>query len=196
MILIDGKSQMGKSTVADYIASRYDSEYRLVYTVEDYLNYLTELRDKWQKGLYNECQYRWVFWDEPQMEIPRTQFWSERNSIIQSITSSFGFLKPSLVMALPNIKGLSDMVMTNVLFRMTIQAKLDKDKNIIRKAWIKTCYFDERRNKFGWRLVEEHTIPRLQDIMQDKNYADQKIYNFFNTQLNKWREKLHIKEHI
>jgi len=189
IVLIEGKSQTGKSTLAKHIAERYDPNYTLVYTVDDVLNRIRELKDLWFARRYKMCKYRWLFWDEPECEIPKAQFWSERNSVIQSITSSFGFLKPSLVMALPNIKGLSDLIITNVLLRISISAKLKKGK-IIRKGWVRTSYFDERRQKFRWRLVEEHTIPILEDITKDRVYMKAKVNNFFNTQMERWQNKI------
>jgi len=187
MIIIDGKAQTGKSTLGDHIARKYDPNYKLVYTVEEILEYLHFLKDLWFSGRKEEIYNKWIFWDEPQLETPKQEYWSQRNQIIQAFTSSFGFLHNHLVLALPNVKGLSDMVLTNISLRFSVVSFLNKKKEIIRKAYVKMPMYNEMKRRFYWTTVEEHTIP---EWLMTKEYYDAKANNFFNTQLNKWDVKL------
>lgn len=61
MIVITGKSQTGKSTLARTICAKYDAEYTTVFTIEDLLNYLEKCKE-------NESSVRnkWIFFDEPE----------------------------------------------------------------------------------------------------------------------------------
>lgn len=189
IIIIDGKSQTGKSTLADFICSKYDGEYSLCYRVEDVLAHFEKLKEDWDAGDYINTRYRWIFWDEPQNEIPRLMFWSERNMVIQKLTSSFGFLKPSMIMALPNIKGLNEMILTNILFRITVRAFL-KDDDIIRRGYVKIPIFNEVKNKFFWTTVENFKIPEIiETTKDDSEYMKRKVTNFFN-QLVTWRKDI------
>lgn len=189
IILIDGRGQVGKSTLGDEIAGKYDPEYDLCYTTKDIVEHFKKLREKWKNGEIEDCLYRWIFWDEPQLEIPRMRFWSERNLMIQALTSSFGFLKPSLILALPNVKGISDMIVTNILFRITVKVGFDRDKKIVRKGYIKLPKFNEIKNKFYWTTAEIYTIPELTKVTEkNSDYMKRKMENFFNTQLSKWEK--------
>lgn len=189
IIIIDGKSQTGKSTLADWICKEQDREYSLCYKVEDVLKHFENLKEIWDSGKHMICWNRWLFWDEPQNEIPRLMFWSERNMVVQKLTSSFGFLKPSMVMALPNIKGLNEMILTNVLFRITVRAFLKK-KEIVRRGYVKIPIFNEIKNKFYWTTVENFKIPDLVEITKDNSeYMNRKVTNFF-TQLSAWRQDI------
>jgi hypothetical protein len=192
LIIIDGKSQTGKSTLAKKICGEYDPNFKLVFTVEDVVEYMEELGELYNAGKIEDALNRVMFWDEPQGDITK-KFWDERNEIIQQITSMWGFLKPMLVMALPNVSGLSDIILTNMLMRISIKARLDKtDGTIIRKAYVRIPWEDMKRNKWRWTItpVEVYTVPKLEDITQDKGYMDRKVNNFFNTQMTKWKTKL------
>jgi hypothetical protein len=193
IVLIDGRGQAGKSTLADFIAKRYDKNYKLVYTVEEIIDRYKKLAELWLSGDYINSMYRWTFWDEPQLEVPRMAFWSDRNMIAQQLSSSFGFLKPSLIMALPNIKGLSDMILTNILFRITVNVHTNDKDEIVRKGYIKKPKYSESRNKFYWTGVETYTIPDMPELTQfDSEYMKAKVNNFLNVQLKSWEQKLGI----
>jgi hypothetical protein len=187
MIIIDGKAQTGKSTLGDHIAKKYDPNYTLVYTVDDILNQLYKLRDLWFAGKMAEIYNRWIFWDEPQLETPKQEYWSQRNMIIQAFTSSFGFLHNHLILALPNIKGLSDIILTNLSLRFSVKSYLDRDKKVVRKAYVKVPLFNEMKQKFYWTTCEEYRIP---EWTLTKEYYDAKANNFFVNQLDKWKMKL------
>lgn len=190
IIIIDGKSQTGKSTLADWLCRQYDEDFALCYTVEDVLKHFEKIKNMYNNESDHGLAFnRWIFWDEPQNEIPRLMFWSERNMVIQKLTSSFGFLKPSMVMALPNIKGLSEMVITNILFRISVKAFLKKDE-VVRHGYVKVPLFNEIKNKFYWTVVEDFKIKELKEVTSDKSeYMKRKVTNFF-TQLEAWRKDI------
>jgi hypothetical protein len=199
LIIIDGKSQTGKSTLARYICKQFDENYKTFFTVNDLLNNLIEIKnnlkfenDKWI--LPKEMLNHWNFFDEPSLEFGTQEgFWNERNKIMIAYTSGFGFLHNHLVMALPNIKGLSDIILTNITFRITVTSRILKDNTVLRKAFIKTPIYDEFKNRYFWVTVEEYKIPIIQE---DKLYDSNKTNNFFNNQLPKWNERLNPKIEI
>lgn len=192
LIIIDGKSQTGKSTLARYICSEFDKDYKLFFTVDDILQYLAFLRNNLETKddkLFLPLIYqdKWTFFDEPQLETPRQSFWSDRNMILQAYTSSFGFLHNHLVMALPNIKGISDIILTNITFRISVMSRLKNNNEILRKAYVKIPLFNDNKNKWYWVTVEEYRIPKIDS---DLNYDSRKTNNFFNVQLPKWENQL------
>lgn len=189
VIVIDGQAQTGKSTLARSIALKYDKNFKLAFTTEDILNYLKECANEYYNGNFKNILGKWIFFDEPQLDVPRMEFWSARNRIIQAVTSSFGFLKNNLIMALPNIKGLSDIVITNITMRVTVRCFELSDHTPIRKAYFKKVIWSEFKNKWYWKTYENHTIPY---IIPDVNYDLNKADNFFKTQLTKWRTDMRL----
>lgn len=194
VILIDGKSQTGKTTIGRDVCKKYDNDYKIVFTVDQLLEYLLNMRDKCFKGydenhkkiwvVPNEIMFKWILFDEPQLDIPKERWQSDRNLVITLISSGFGFLNPQMIMCLPNISGIRDTLYTNLLFRMTISSYLTINRDIKRKAIIRKPYFDERSKKYKWSMpVEEHTIPFIE---RDKEYENRKYDNFFDVQLPKW----------
>jgi len=116
--------------------------------------------------------------------------------IIESFTSSFGFLKQNIILCLPNIKGLSDIVLTNISMRITVRSFLQKKygrSGVIRKGYVKIPLWDERHNKFLWTTVEEYTIP---DIADDIAYNVKKARNFFDNALDDWQKRLNTEAKI
>ncbi len=186
MIVIDGKAQTGKTTLARSICKKYDKNYKILFTIEDFLNHLESCKELYLAGEYRKVYGRWLLFDEPQLETPKQKFWSVRNQIIMAITSSFGFLHNHLVMALPNVKGLQDIVLTNISLRIRVESYL-KSNNIIRKGFVKIPIFAEMKQKFIWINVEINTIPLIEE---DKEYDKNKAVNFFDNQLTKWRKDL------
>ena len=191
IILIDGKSQTGKSTFARWLCMQYDKKYLTVFQIEKILTYFLGLAIPYYNNEMDKIYNRWLLIEEPQLEVPRQEFWSTRNLILQGVTSSYGFTRNNVVMTLPNIKGISEMIYTNITFRISIDSKLDKDKNIVRKAYNKKPVWIERRNKYRWVLVERFTIPKI-ELPDEKEYKLLKADNFFKTQLPKWIDKLSI----
>jgi hypothetical protein len=195
LIIIDGKSQTGKSTLARYICKEYDPNYKLFFTVSDILEHLQFLKSKLEKTadgklfLPKEYQNKWTFFDEPQLETPRQTFWAERNMILQAYTSAFGFLHNHLIMALPNIRGISDIILTNITFRISVVSHLKPDNSIMRKAYVKIPLFNDNKNKYFWVRVEDYTIPFIE---KDLEYESKKTNNFFNVQLPKWEKEIGI----
>lgn len=193
MIIVDGKAQTGKSTLARYIAKKYDDKFVQIFQVEEILTYLEKLKGWWYAGQHDKIYNKWIFFDEPQLETPKQEFWSQRNMVIQAFTSSFGFLHNHLIMALPNIKGLSDVILTNISMRITVKSYLGKSEDIIRKGYIKLPIWNEFKQKFFWVSVEDFTIPTIEE---DCQYIADKADNFFNNQLEKWKNKLKIKPKV
>jgi len=191
MIIVDGKAQTGKSTLAQYIAKHYDINHKTVFTVKEILDYVKEIGEVYFNDYerWKTLRYKWVFWDEPQLEAVRNEWWSQRNTVIQLITSSYGFLKLNLIMALPNIKGLSDIILTNISMRISVKSVLDFNRKIKRIATIRKPFFLEHRNKFVWIAVETFNIP---DIPMDLKYENDKAHNFFKVQLPAWHERLKV----
>lgn len=185
MIIISGKSQTGKSTLARSICSQYDPDYTTVFTIEELLNHLEKCKEN-----ENEQSGRFIFFDEPELEVSRSEWWTDRNRVLTFILSSFGFLHNNIVMALPNIKGLSDIILTNISLRIDVKADYDDyRKQIVRKAFIKKAIWSDQKNKFIWITTEIHTIP---EIKKDMTYENLKRNNFYNIQLPKWREQLKV----
>jgi energy-coupling factor transporter ATP-binding protein EcfA2 len=189
LIVVTGKSQVGKSTLAKHMCGVFDRTYKTVFTTDQLLDYIEEIRDYYYNDYEKWLRYRykWIFWDEPQLETDKTEFWSQRNIVLGMLTSSFGFLKQNMICALPNIRRLSDNLLTNLTFRVDVKAVLDRDKKIKRIAYIKKPLFIERKNKFGWVTCQIYTIP---EIEEDKGYNKDKADNFFKTQLPAWRERI------
>lgn len=199
LIIIDGKAQTGKSTLARSICEHYcGKEYKRFYTIQEILDYLKGWAKKIIKynpdGSYyldqkelDQIQNRWLLFEEPQLEASRQEYWSERNLILQSITSSYGFLHNPLIMTLPNIKGITDMVMTNISLRITVRAWENSLGNMVRKAYIRLPEFNEMKNKWYWTTVQHHTIPFIE---ADPLYNAEKAHNFFVNQLDKWNNSL------
>jgi len=186
MIIVDGKAQTGKSTLAREIAARRDKKYITIFRIEELIEYLKKARELWFSGNAAEVMNHWVFFDEPQLEAARQEYWSNRNLILQAFTSSFGFLHNHLIMALPNIKGLADNVLTNISLRMSVMSYI-KDGKIVRKAYVKKPIFAERKNKFLWVTVQDFVIPHIE---KDANYDDAKAHNFFDFQVKKWEDRM------
>lgn len=183
MIIIDGKSQTGKSTLAKNICEKYDPNYITVFTIEELLSYLEKCKENEDTN-----QGRFIFFDEPELEVNRNEWWTDRNRVLTFILSSFGFLHNNIVMALPNIKGLSDIILTNISLRISVKADYDEfKKRIVRKAIIKKAIWSDMKNKFIWITTEIHTIP---DIEKDMNYEQLKRHNFYDVQLPKWRSQI------
>jgi hypothetical protein len=189
MIVIDGKAQTGKSTLAQYIAEHYDKDFKTVFTVKEILDYVKDIGDIYYSDYdrWLNMRYKWLFWDEPNLEAVRNEWWSQRNTIIQLITSSYGFLKLNMILALPNVKGLSDIILTNISMRISVRSLLDKDRKIKRIATIRKPFWLEGRNKFVWIAVETFTIPELS---MNKEYESAKADNFFKNQLVSWYQRL------
>ena len=103
------------------------------------------------------------------------------------IVSSFGWLHNHIVMTLPNIKGLSEVILTNLTMRITVKADEGKTGEIRRRAYIKKPLWSDFKNKYIWVTVESHDIPLIE---KDQAYEDGKANNFFNTQLVSWKEKI------
>ena len=189
MIIIDGKSQTGKSTLARSICTKYDPYYVTVFTIEELLNYLEQCKEN------EDSQYgKFIFFDEPELEVSRSEWWTDRNRVLTFILSSFGFLHNNIVMALPNIKGLSDIILTNISLRINVKADYDDfHKKIVRKAFIKKAVWSDMKNKFIWITTEIHTIP---EIEKDIKYELSKRNNFYNIQLPKWKQQINKKNQI
>lgn len=183
MIIITGRSQCGKSTLGRSICEKFDKDYVTVFTIEELLNYLEKCKE-------NEIAYlkKFIFFDEPELEVSRNEWWTDRNRVLCFILSSFGFLHNNIVMALPNIKGLSDIILTNISLRIDVNAEYnERTKTIVRKAYIKKAIWSDFKNKFMWITTEVHTIP---DISKNQNYEDRKRHNFFDIQLPKWKNQI------
>jgi len=204
LIVIDGKSQTGKSTLARLICQTFDQHYKTFFQVKDIIDHLNYLKGKtyWNQWLDDkfewhdeytlpyEYQNKFTFFDEPQIAGGSNyEFWSERNQILSAYTSTFGFLHQSLVMALPNIFGISPTILTNITMRIKIRSFLGRNKNIVRKAYIDIPneFATDMKGKYFWRGVEVWTIP---DIEPDSEYNTRKTKNFFDVALPEWERKL------
>lgn len=187
IIIIDGKTQTGKSTLGRKICSMYDKDYVRVWTTEDILKHLKNMKEAWLNGDKKSVYGRWILFEEPQLEAPRQEYWNQRNMIIQMITSSYGFLKQHMILTLPNVKGISDVVLTNVSLRITVRSNLNRDRKIERRGYVKIPIFNEMKNKYMWICAEEYKIPLID---MDSDYDSEKANNFFNTQLEKWEKRL------
>lgn len=193
LIAITGKSQSGKSTFARWICEKYDRHYVTVFTVEDILNYIDKIKKLYYDDMeeWKRMRWKWIFWDEPQLEIDKTEFWSQRNIVLGMLTSSYGFLKQNMVVALPNLRKLSDNLLTNLTYRIDMKAVLGRNREIIRKAYFKKPIYIERKNKYGWTTFQQITVPFIEE---DKKYDKAKADNFFNTQLPMWRKRVDIEK--
>lgn len=191
LIIMDGRTQTGKTTFARYLAEQYDINYNLFFNVEDIILYFQKevkrVKEYIEKtGEYPEFQNRWVVYDEPQLDAPRQQFWDERNRVLSAFCSAYGFTHTHLIMCLPNIKGIQDSLLTNISLRMTIVSDLDRNDNIVRKALVKIPKFNEMRNRYFWTICQIHTIPFIEENWE---YNKRKLQNF-DEKLNEWQGML------
>jgi archaellum biogenesis ATPase FlaH len=198
IILIDGKTQSGKSTLARSICMRYNQDYKRFFTVKDFISFLNEIKNKCEltydttgklifAKIPNEYLFKWILFDEVELEAPIEDLWKNRNKVLTSITSGFGFLKENLIMTLPDITGVSKRIYKNITFRITTRSYLNNFKKITRKAYIKIPIYDDNKNKYFWVTVQEHTIPF---IAEDHIYNAEKTHNFFFQQLPTWDKEL------
>lgn len=175
IILIDGRTQTGKSTFAEHIARHYDKDYKIFFTVKDLVNYFKNFE-------YN----RWIILEEPQLEANRMRFWDERNMVMAMFVSAFGFTKNNLIMTLPALKGIADILLTNISLRITIVNHLNFKDEVVREAYIKKPVFNAKRDKWIWVTTEQHNIPTLPI---DAGYLEKKKINF-DEKLTEWNNRL------
>ena len=170
LIVVDGKAQTGKSTTAQYVCEHYDKDYVTVFTIEELTKYL-------DYATVNNIKNRWIFFDEPQLQSPRATWWSEKNQALQAITSSYGFLKSHMIMALPNLKGISNIVLTNLCMRITMRSYLTADGIVKYVAFVKLPQYSEYHRRWYFYTMEERTMPNL---IQSDEYFVRKKENFRN----------------
>jgi hypothetical protein len=196
ILIIDGQTQTGKSTLGRKICSSYDSTYTKIFTVKDFLDYFFKCKE--DLGINESGQItkpeniskvwnKWILFDEIEVEANRMEFWSEKNVVLMYIVSSFGWLHNHIVMTLPNIKGLSEIILTNLTMRITVKADEGKTGEIRRMAYIKKPIWSDMKNKYIWVTIEHHSIPLIE---KDQSYEDGKANNFFNVQLVSWKAKI------
>jgi hypothetical protein len=200
-ILCDGGSQVGKTVwCKKELCERYDKHYLTMWEIDDFLNYYdgieSELEiektaiDGTEKTLYHVPKKyigRWILFEEPENEVPKSQFWSDRNTIMLKIANTQGFLRNAIVMPLPDIRGLSDLYYKNICFRATINAKCDKQHTEIKRICrIKIPLWNEYRKKYYWDTIHRFYIPY---IPEDKIYNSDKIDFFFHKQLSSLKEQ-------
>jgi len=207
IIPIDGKSQTGKSTVARLICRTYASIYHRFFTVDSLINYLSECGSKC-KFTFNsnhrpikvfvppELYKQWFLFDEIQLEAPDEKRYTDRNLVLLAITSGFGFLKPNLIMTMPDLTGISRKVYKNITFRMSTTAHLGPHREIVRDAWIKTAIYDDNKNRYFWRTVEKYRIPVIKETEDDRIYDSEKAHNFFHVQLEKWKSQMKMDDNM
>lgn len=175
VILIDGRTRSGKSRLAKFIAYERDPNFKRFWSIKDIISYA-----------FNFENDRWIILEEPQLEANRLRFWDDRNLVLSMFISAYGFTNNHLIMTLPNIKGISDMLLTNVSLRITVVARLNNKDQIVRKAYFKKALWNEKRQKYIWTTVEEFTIPNIDD---DPNYEEDKRKNFME-KLKEWDKRL------
>lgn len=201
IILIDGKSQTGKSELARMVCSEYDPDYKRFFTVDELLDYLSEIakkcefiRDKNGKlidvRVPPEYMRRWYLFDEVQMESPDEDRYKNRNKVLVSIAGGFGFLLPGFIMTLPDLTGISRKLYKNITFRISTMSKLNRNREIERTAFIKLAIYDDNKNRYFWRTVEINKIPFIKESEDRRIYHAEKTHNFFVTQLDKWRGEM------
>jgi len=194
IIIIDGKTQSGKSTLARKICIRYDPNYRRFFTIKNFIDFLNEIKGKCKltyddtgklifAEIPEEYKHIWILFDEVELEAPVENMWKNRNKVLTSITSGFGFLKQNLILTLPDLTGISKRIYKNITFRISTRSYLNSFKTITRKAFIKIPIYDDNKNKYFWVTVEDHAIPF---IAEDNIYNAEKTHNFFFQQLPNW----------
>lgn len=198
VIFVDGRGQSGKSTFADYKAKEYDQNYYLMYTIEDLFKLLEIYRKKLEidvngkignQEALKKIQYKWIFWDEPQNETINTRFWDERFYIAGQLTSAWGFLKQQLIIATPDTANLPHYLMRNVTCKVSIKVFL-RGNEIIRKYFVYIAKKNPKTNKWYWGFpIQSEIIPKLELPVY---YWERKLNNFFNVQLEKWKENIMI----
>lgn len=191
LIIMDGRTQAGKTMFARFLAESYDPKYNLFFNVEDIIIYfqseIKRVKEYIERtGVYPPFENRWIVYDEPQLDAPRQQFWDERNRVLSAFSSAYGFTHTHLIMCLPNIKGIQDTLLTNISLRMTIVSDLDRNDNIVRKAFVKIPKFNESKNKYFWTVCQIHTIPFIEENWE---YNKKKLANF-DEKLNEWQAML------
>lgn len=190
IIIIDGKSQTGKSTLAKYICRTYDKNFITTFRMEQILEWLGWVDEEWRSGRSYNVKGRFIMYDEPQADAPTTDFQSPRNKIVKKFFSMSGMLKIGLVMALPDLLGISKTLYRNILMRISLTVrKVGNEKR--RYGFVKIPFYDEFANKYKWLTVERFPIPELPH--DEPEYMKLKNENFFDVQLPKWREEMGMK---
>ena len=192
MIVIDGKSQSGKSTLARHICKVFDPEYTTVFTVKELLEYLERCSETYYNDMENYRKSsiwgKFILFDEIEIAVSKARFWEERNQVLTKIISSYGFLKQSIICTLPNIRGLTDLILTNLNFRIHVKADFnEKHGKIFRTGFIKKAVWSDYKNKFIWITTEIHHIPWIE---KDWTYEKRKADNFFKDSLPQWRKEI------
>jgi hypothetical protein len=199
VIFVDGRSQSGKSTYADNKIKCWDPNYTLVYNAEDIFKllerYKTLLKIDSEGHIgkpenINLILWKWILFEEPQNQLSK-KFWDERTTIITQLTSTWGFLKNQLVLTMPDCAGLPKIptIMINLTCKITIKMFL-KNHVKIRRYYVYIPHKNYRTENYFWgSAVESGLIPELQ---LSPEYFEKKYHNFFNVQMKKWEEDLHI----
>jgi hypothetical protein len=186
MIIIDGISQSGKTTFGRSICEVFDPNYVTIFKIRELMKFLRELKSR---GEYKD--YVWVLIDEPQNEVDKNEWWDQRNKALTKIMSSYGFQHVNVVMCLPNVKRLSDSILTNLSLRISVVANFNERTNeIVRKAFIKKAMWSDKKNKHIWITTEVHTI---QDIPKNEEYEKRKRDVYYNN-LEEWDKELEVYE--
>ena len=181
--LIDGISQSGKSTKGEMLCKEYDPNYTLVQTVEDIIRYVENLKRLYKQGKYNRVFNRWILWDEPEAEVPKQQFWDDRNIIADQMVSTWGFLKQHLVLCLPDTSKIR--ITPNILMKISVVVK-GRKPNLKRTGYVRLPFFNQKTQKWGWTLnpVEQFNI---EEYKFSESYEKRKVDFFFNNLVPRWK---------
>ncbi|MCX6820651.1 MAG: hypothetical protein NT016_01760 [Candidatus Aenigmarchaeota archaeon] len=197
VVVIEGPSQSGKTTLGGWWATRYDPKPRLLYNAREALDmckeYLALYREEEERGVditRRSMLWKWNVLDEPQQEAPSAKWLDERAQVIAQIVNGYGFLKQNLVLTLPDLGDIGKRVYSN---NLTYRIKVDVRKiagKASRRAYFYFPYKPIWKDKWTWKDAGYMDVPR---IVLPEGWAARKLVNF-DEKLERWEKNLDRQE--
>jgi hypothetical protein len=185
VVLIEGGGQTGKSTLGMMICEHYDKDFVIIYNTKELLD-LMEKRVKLFESGDLTVLWKWIFFDEPQMEADKRKWADARNQVIGQITGGlYGELKQNMVLALPDIDDISSRLYRNITYRVVVDADFKAGK-ITRKANLYRPRKDLQKRGYKWTGAGTYIIPELK---RREDYLGKKVSNM-SDKLNIYRMDL------
>jgi hypothetical protein len=150
----------------------YDPDFTIIYNLQQLLDIMKDRVKAFEAG-DRSMLYKYLFFDEVQMEAIKTKHHDQRNIIIGQIVGAWGELKQNLVLALPDIDDISTRLYRNITLRVVVSADF-KNGQIVRRADVFTARKDIQKKGYKWKSGGWFPIP---DYKRPDNYLPLKINN-------------------
>lgn len=200
-IAIEGASQTGKSTLGSWICEHYDPEYVTWWNTEDVFKCMDDLKQKAMSYMdknphlpiidaVKPIQHKWFLFEEPDSFVSRAKWRSEHTQAIIRIINMYGFLKPNLVLCMPDMDELGSGFFRNLTYRVFITVR-KRFGRIVRKATFYRPYKPVGLPKYKWYPIGETEIPEL---TLTNDYFKRKMHNFFDDKLNLYKNLITVED--